>query len=239
VVRIALGDVGKLIPAGPAQSDFLIHFCGRPPARKPTPDVPDPILKLTPSQRLSQILGTGQLQGFPPFGAEGSPAVCFSESPPDHLVHLLQQGWTPWGLVFRRDWVFGRGGGPAWYMRTGDFGRLREVAKPWAVRLETDSSVGFSDWTHEREWRVPVDPGQPRVALRPGDVVAVLIGEAEWEPDAVESGYYLDQSWNVLNEVDLAGRPELQAEPWLAPPPIWQTAEKWLWDFGSGAIRQL
>lgn len=41
---------------GPAQSDFLIHFSGRPSRLSPTPSVPAWIRDLTPAQRLDNIL---------------------------------------------------------------------------------------------------------------------------------------------------------------------------------------
>ena len=39
-------------PAGPAQSEYLIHFCGRAPGLKFTSPVPDWIRAITPAQRL-------------------------------------------------------------------------------------------------------------------------------------------------------------------------------------------
>jgi hypothetical protein len=90
-----------LNPAGPAQSDFLIHFCGKAPGRRHTPKVRQDIQSITPAQRLDNILWQQQILGFPPFGPETNPPmVCFSESPLPHLDWLLHALlWPPWGVV--------------------------------------------------------------------------------------------------------------------------------------------
>lgn len=45
---------------------------------------------MTPVQRLDKVLTEGKLRGFAPFGAQ-TPVLCFSESPPDHLAHLIAE----------------------------------------------------------------------------------------------------------------------------------------------------
>ena len=122
---------------GPAQSNFLIHFCGRPSGRPHTPYVRPEIQALTPAQRLDNILWEQQILGFAPFGAAADqPMVCLSESPLDHLQWLLRsRGWPPWGVVLSRQWVFTVGGGPVWYARPGQYETLTRTQWPWAVRL--------------------------------------------------------------------------------------------------------
>jgi hypothetical protein len=71
---------GPLNPAGPAQSEYLIHFCGRSPGLKFTNMVPDWIRAISPAQRLDNILWEQRIWGFPPFGAT-SPMVCFPKAP--------------------------------------------------------------------------------------------------------------------------------------------------------------
>jgi hypothetical protein len=70
-----------LNPAGPAQSEFLIHFCGRPAGRQNTPSVPVNIRGLAAAQRLDNVLWEQRIVGFAPFGqGVTQPMVCFSES---------------------------------------------------------------------------------------------------------------------------------------------------------------
>lgn len=218
--------------AGPAQTELLIHFCGRPFGRQPTPFVPADVRAMTAEARLHQILWQQQLSGFPPFGA-ASPMICFSESPPDHLGWLLRRGWQPWGLVFTRQSLYQVGGGPVWYTRSPQYDELSEAHRSWAVRLDANP-YRKSDWLHEREWRVP----HPGLYLPPGSVVAVITGRPDWQP------------WGVVNR-ELMVDPETggqvdpsypNAVPQVVPvtelPPLWGTVQKWHWDVATGQVVQ-
>jgi hypothetical protein len=81
---------GLLQSPGPAQYDWLIHFCGRPPNSKPTPSLSPNIKDQHPSVRLSNILCNGWLYGFPPHGAKQpcdyGPGVMPS---PDARPHMI------------------------------------------------------------------------------------------------------------------------------------------------------
>ena len=172
-----------LNPAGPAQSEFLIHFCGRPAGRHNTPSVPAHIRSLTPEQRLDNILWEQRIIGFPPFGyGVVQPMVCFSESPLNHLDWLLHsQHWPPWGVILRRQSLYAKGGGPVWYARPEEYSSLTPAQRAWAVRYEA-TATQRSDWVHEREWRIPVPPADPVLRLARGDVFAVLVGNPTWQP---------------------------------------------------------
>jgi hypothetical protein len=61
---------GLLGAAGPAQFEFLIHFCGRPSSAAMTPTVPQTIRDLQPWQRLHNILWEGQIRGFASWSVE-------------------------------------------------------------------------------------------------------------------------------------------------------------------------
>lgn len=216
----------NLLSVGPAQSDLLIHFCGRPPGRPHTPHVPTEISDATPRARLDRILATETLRGFPPFGAEiDQPTVCLSESPPSHLTYLLNRGWQPWGLLFSRQWVYDNGGEPVAYMRKMRWANRRNEDKPWSVRLEPDPTHGWSDWTHEREWRILLDPQRPYIRLTQQSVAGVLVGDPSWRPTGVPSGDYVNQLSGELGD----GTDPFDEECRL-PPPIWATAPKWLWN---------
>ncbi|MFI6239877.1 hypothetical protein ACIBEF_08375 [Micromonospora sp. NPDC050795] len=211
---------------GPAQSDLLVHFCGRPERTPHTPNVPPTIASTSPMMRLDQILGGEKLLGFPPFGAElDQPTICFSESPESHLVHLLERGWQPWGLLFNRQWVYDQGGAPVSYLRRARWEQRRREDKPWSVRLEADPTYGWSDWTHEREWRILLDPQQPHLTLTPQSLAGVLVADPLWQPTPVPCGYYIDAETGQLSD---GSQPFDQ--PWLSLPQLWTSVPKWQWD---------
>lgn len=58
----------SLSVAGPAQSEFLTHFCSRPPGTGVSPQLDPAIAALPPKQRLSNILWEGALRGSEPYG---------------------------------------------------------------------------------------------------------------------------------------------------------------------------
>lgn len=224
--------------AGPAQFDYLIHFCGRAPWSSTTPLVPPEIRQMGPSQRLDEILWSRQLHGFPPFGAEPHhPAICLSESPPDHLQWLLStRGWPPWGLIFTRQHVYDAGGAPAWHVRTDDYNRLSPEQKRWAARLDT-SQENRSDWLFEREWRLPVAPERPTLELGTHNLVGILVGVAEWEPTTREfrTGNLIDGSTGELAYPDNpCATPEIRT----GLPDLWNaTPLRVAWDSTHGRFR--
>ena len=224
--------------AGPGQSDLLVHFCRRHLGSALNSRVPEEISTLKPWERLDKILAANRLRGFPPFGAEDDqPVVCFSESPPEHLEHLLRdRGWQPWGVVVTRRWVYQQGGGPVWYARTELYDARTREQKPWLVRFDA-SPDRWTDWTHEREWRIPV--GQ--LDLEPGAVVAILIGDECWTPSdvarRVPNGQYRNgctdepsDSWDPYATEDY--------DTLTGPPAVWETAERWYWDPDRASLRR-
>lgn len=170
-----------LAEPGPAQFDWLVHFCGRPVGTGQSIDVSRDIASMSPDQRLRSILLGGAIYGFPPFGAS-DPVVSFSECTKEHMAWLIaKRGWAPWGILLRRQDVYDMGGGPVWYARTQQYESLPEYFRPWAVRLET--APRRSDWLHEREWRLPSPqltiPTQPD---EDGWRVGILVGTSDWQP---------------------------------------------------------
>lgn len=134
---------------------------------------------MSPQDRLSAILWSASLRGFPPYGGD-DPVVSFTESRPGGLAYLIREkSWAPWGIVLDRDSVFALGGGPVWYVR-GDMwdeviaSGLASV-RSWFVRLQP----GESEWLHEREWRVPTE----RLELSTLRVRAVIVGDPHWTPE--------------------------------------------------------
>jgi hypothetical protein len=73
------GLTWPLQPTGPAQFDYLVHFCGRPASTTSTPSVPMNIRTQSPLERLANILWQQRLYGFPPFrAAYNQPMVCLN-----------------------------------------------------------------------------------------------------------------------------------------------------------------
>ncbi|MFD7078953.1 hypothetical protein [Streptomyces sp. NPDC059918] len=139
---------------GPAQSEALYHFTGR--IRPPSPGVPQEIRDMTPVERLGAILRDELIRGFAPYRAD-MPCVCWSESPPDHLAHLIErEGFSPWGVVAVRSALLAAGGGAVAYLPTSEQEKLRAAGfGHWAVRTDEarcgcTSRNGASPWTMAR-----------------------------------------------------------------------------------------
>lgn len=199
---------------GPAQWDWLIHFCGRPQWADPTPYVPNEIRALSSSAKLDRILWDQRLLGFPPFGAQrDQPMLSLSECPPDHLRWLLSsRGWQPWGLMFRRQVIYDLGGGPAWSVRSPQFNALAPEQRPWAVRLDTDPQRR-SDWLFEREWRLPLAATDPALRLSTAHLSAILIGAESWTPSIREEATGLfrsDATGELVDPGDPHARPVMR-----------------------------
>lgn len=208
-----------LNPAGPAQSELLIHFCGRPPGRPHTTGLADWIRLLTPQQRLDNILWEQRIYGTIPVGAaHPHTMVSLSESPLDHLKWLLDSGWPPWGVLLRRQHAYDSGGGPVWYTRTDQFHALTPQQRAWAARF--DATPGNrSDWSHEREWRIPVPEQNPALPLRRGDVAAVFVAEPGWQPVRYGPGHWID---GYTGENARPGDPHaIEGPPVAMLPPLW------------------
>lgn len=129
------------------------------------------ILGADPGERLLRILVEGQVRAFPMFGV-GLPAACFTENRTDVINHLIADDrYKPWGVGFTKEYLFQRGGGPALEVR-GDEWHLADawpdalrarLKRLWPGAYPSDPSVtlpwylrGQSEWSFEREWRVPL-----------------------------------------------------------------------------------
>lgn len=214
---------------GPAQSDELIHFTGRPPGRPSTPGVPQEIRALTPWQRLDNILTTGILRAFPPFGAQ-QPVISFSESPPDHLAHLIsERGFPPWGVVLTRVGLLQHGGGSVAYLPENVRDTFPQELRHWAVPFKTNGQAG--DWSHEREWRLPAtslgyDFGR-------ASFNAILVGDTNWRPTRMGTGVFTDQ----LNGLQYPGPATPYCQEQTELPPLWRGAgEIWVWNAAARRI---
>lgn len=174
-------------PYGGSQSDYLIHFTKR--GNRPNAEwVPAEIRAMSAEERLRAIVTEGVMKPFRPYGAH-IPCVCFTETTIEHLRFLLKErGYTPWGIVMTRGQVLAKGGGTVAYINNqvtlAQFDRAG--LRHWAVR-----TGGDTDWTYEREWRIPW-PSPDRMSLRTG-IRAIFIPDESWRP--VPEGEELPELW--------------------------------------------
>jgi hypothetical protein len=217
----ALIPPATLLPPGPAQSDSLIHFCGRPWGTTTSNHLPTDIAGMTPDQRLANILWEGLLRASVPFGGT-QPVICLSECPGDHLLWLLtERGFPPWGVIIARQLAYNCRGGPVWYARREQYAVLTPAQRSWAVRLDADQHAR-SDWLHEREWRIPIDAGYSGLTLPPGTLTAILVGDPDWQPIRFQpSGWFRDPATGEMHGGP-CGEPDMR--PVL--PPLWTTTPR-------------
>jgi len=171
----------------PDLSDYVIHFTGRVGSVN---DAVEPNIGFMSARgRLfTGILKSGMIRAYPVFyGID--PVVCFTECTRAGVQTLIKERrYAPFGVAFTKDFVFSRGGGPAFYVRADEWAGVRELApelrarctKFWpgvdpeqpgeSIPAELDLE---SEWTHEREWRV-LGKLWP-LAFRFSDEVAFLI----------------------------------------------------------------
>jgi hypothetical protein len=174
--------------SSPDLSNFVIHFTGR--GGRPNDQVPAEIRNATPKERLLTILREGRILGFPIFG-QNEAVVCFTEASPAGVSTLVREGrYQAWGVAYSKDVVFAQKGGPVLYVRGDellDTYALSEalrarVTKVWpGVEQGPDEPIWQpherteSEWTHEREWRVPLVGGRTEFVFGSNDVAFVLV----------------------------------------------------------------
>lgn len=98
-------------------------------------------------------------------------AVCFHATPIHSLVanHFFERDYQKQnpgqpmryslcGLMFDLPFLFGRGGRPVIYDKSDEAKAYLPEDQHWRiVDFDLGNSQGFTDWTHEREWRAPGD----------------------------------------------------------------------------------
>jgi hypothetical protein len=200
----------------PDLSDFVIHFVHR--WGKRNDEVPNEILTMPCRDRLFEgILASGQINAYRVFSGF-DPVVCFTECTPAGVGTMVRERYEPWGVAFRKDVIFRKGGGPAFYVRGDEWDdvqglppRLRaRCTKLWPGACPDPGEVipkaleGESQWTHEREWRIMGTGEPPSFQFQPEDVAFLVLGD--WQAAS-------DSSPNVV--IDRRGRIEDPNHVWI------------------------
>jgi hypothetical protein len=112
--------------------------------------------------RLISILKTKTIHASPmPFLPRNPSAVSFTECVWGGLTSLAEQ-YSPYGVVFSKHLIFGKGGGPALYVRgdtvRGLAGDIPASIEPFIAPFDPEALLKPGvplDFLHEREWRLP------------------------------------------------------------------------------------
>jgi hypothetical protein len=129
-------------------SDKLIHFT----RGNPTEHAFTVLQRIIAERRL--IAGNGMIRG-------GYQCVCFTEAPlsafTEAFVHRVPfAGYSQFGLMFKKSWIYDHGGRPVIYQPDSDFNLLPEELRWRHVRYEL-THERVVDFTWEREWRIQCD----------------------------------------------------------------------------------
>lgn len=150
----------------PDISPYLAHFTSnRHPKGVKDPANPTNQFKyVNAEKRLINILSTRTIfaSQLPWVGKQK--AVCFTECPWTSLIgHTLQ--YSSYGIGFSKEFIFAKGGGPAFYVRADlfndqqwDENLLPFVTPFWPEYrpkdLRPEINIKKCDYTQEREWRI-------------------------------------------------------------------------------------
>jgi hypothetical protein len=199
---------------------LLLHMTARGSSKT---ECDDPaIAAASPLERLAGILGGCRLRAFPMFGT-GFRAACFTENSRLALNWLIaEKRHAPWGVAFSKDLVFQQGGGPAIEIRGDDWPftehfppelvarskRLWPGAQPEGGAVLPWYLDKESQWSFEREWRLPLKDLQ----FEPTDIAFVICESADGFEELV----------NLVGTQSSAVADRLRELPNL----VWDAAEK-------------
>jgi hypothetical protein len=169
-------------------SEYVAHFAKDTSpwaaGRADAPAVVGTIAPLSARERLVQILSDRTIRATPmPY--TGRPAVAFTECVWSSLLEHAET-YSRCGIGFKKSFLFQHGGGPVFYMRQDLYRAQRDTGinddvwpflTPFVPEYASDEHVEEfwdgrprTDYTHEREWRVPND-----LVFDYGDVEFVVV----------------------------------------------------------------
>lgn len=118
--------------------------------------------KISAKERLLSILTNKIIHASPmPFLPNNSEAVCFTECIWEALISLADV-YSHYGVVFSKQLIFEKGGGPALYIRGDSLSTIQSnipsCLEPLVAPFDPDGILKHGvhlNWIHEREWRLP------------------------------------------------------------------------------------
>lgn len=146
---------------------MVIHFTGRTGVDRAHPKV----AHNTDEGRLLEIVRYQEILGFEQPGTSAA-SVCFTEATSEGCAWMIGSGrYTSCGVGFSKQYLFRLGGGPALQIRGDEWqhvARMPPELRARSVRLwpgarssQADPRPlpwwleGRSEWSYEREWRLP------------------------------------------------------------------------------------
>lgn len=151
----------------PDYSDFLAHFTNdRKPCSDAKSNATAHVVGMSAKDRLIAILNAQTiLASRLPWNSRD--AVCLTECPWGSLLDHAKR-YSPYGIGFNKAFIFGTGGGPAYYVRADHYQNqhwddsVHTFVTPFwpsyrPTKLRKNGVLGDKnvDYSHEREWRVP------------------------------------------------------------------------------------
>lgn len=165
----------------------------------PRPDITDKLVHFTSGvsyedafDRLRNIIANRRLLGNGDKIRGNYKCICFTEAPllslPNGLVNpSAYSRYSPFGVIFEKQWVFKQGGRPVIYQPDSDFSLLPESLQWRHVRYEPD----VIDFTWEREWRIHCE----ELHFEP-NVAAIVVPEDVWA-EVLLAEHYAQQDTKV------------------------------------------
>ncbi|WP_199901446.1 abortive infection system antitoxin AbiGi family protein [Neisseria animaloris] len=153
----------------PDFSNYLAHFTtDRKPCSQAKNNATAHVIKMSAQKRLVNILRSKKiLASRLPWNSRD--AVCLTECPWESLLDHAKR-YSSYGIGFNKPFVFGAGGGPAYYVRADHYQNQKWddnvhtfVTPFWPAyrpqKLKNNQILNNKniDYSHEREWRVPHD----------------------------------------------------------------------------------
>jgi hypothetical protein len=151
----------------PDFSDYLAHFTtDRAPVSKSTSNATAHVKGVSAIARLTTILTTKKIIASK-LPWNNRDAVCLTECPWGSLLDHANR-YSAYGIGFNKAFIFGAGGGPAYYVRADHYNDQKwdnnvhtfvtpfwPSYRPHKLRNNGVLKDKDVDYTHEREWRVP------------------------------------------------------------------------------------
>lgn len=155
------------------------------------------------------IIESGKLVGSSKTIKGRHKCICFSEAPISKLGLILSRQnarrvkYSPFGLMFDKEYLFDLGARPAIYQPDNEFIQLSRDNQYRHVRFEPNNGI---DWTWEREWRykadeLPLDPSILTLIVPTRDIVERI----------KEEHNSTNQAYSMLGTV---GQLSMKSLPW-------------------------